>query len=92
MIQGYMIDVDYDGQVLRVHGRNKAARVALAGQDHEDDVIIPREQIAEVSLKGASALTNGNLKVRTTDGRKVQMHFRKKQAEDFQALAAQLQN
>lgn len=90
-IQGYMIDVDYDGTVLRVHGKNKPARVALAGEAHGDgDVVVPRERIASVDLKDASMMVNGNLRITTVDGRKYQLHFRKKQAEGFRALADQL--
>lgn len=88
-IQGYMIDVDFDGTTLRVHGRNKAARVALNGEDHEQDVVLDRGSIERVELKSASALVNGNLRV-TAGGRTYQMHFRKKQAADFEALAGQL--
>jgi len=86
-IQGYMIDVDFDGQVLRVHGKNKAARIALAGEDHGHDVAVPKAAIADVTLKDASMLTNGNLKVTTTDGKRYQLHFRRKQAGDFRSLA-----
>lgn len=90
-IQGYMIDVDYDGTVLRVHGKNKPARIALAGEAHGDgDVVVPRERIAAVDLKDASMMTNGNLRVTTVDGQKYQLHFRRKQAEGFRALADQL--
>jgi hypothetical protein len=87
MIQGYMIDVDYDGATLRVRGKNKPARVALAGEDHDQEVVIPRERIADVSLKDAGRMTNGNLKVSTTDGRRYQLHFVRKHAEDFRQLA-----
>lgn len=90
MIQGYMIDVDWDGETLRVHGKNKAARVALAGADHDSDVVVPRAAIADVTLKDASMMGNGNLRVTTADGTKYQLHFRRKQAEDFRALAAAL--
>lgn len=90
MIQGYMIDVDYDGQTLRVHGRNKPARVALAGEDHKQDVVIRREQIAEVSFKDANPMVNGNLKVITKAGQTYQLHFRRKQRDDFRQLAASL--
>lgn len=89
-IDGYMITADFDGETLRVHGKNKAARIALAGEDHGSDVIVRKEQIASVDLKDASMMTNGNLRVRTADGRKFQLHFRRKQAEDFRALADQL--
>jgi hypothetical protein len=90
-VDGYMIDVNYDGQTLTVRGKNKAARVALAGADHgEGDVVIPRHEIASATLKDASMLVNGNLVVHTAGGRKYQLHFRRKQQADFEQLAQQL--
>ena len=90
-MDGYMIDVQCDEQTLRVHGKNRAARVALAGEGHGDgDVVIPRSSIASVKFKGASMLVNGNLIVTTSDGRRFQLHFRKKQGADFEALARTL--
>lgn len=90
-MDGYMIDVECDEEILRVRGKNKAARVALAGEAHsEGDVVIPRSTIATVTFKGASMLVNGNLIVTTTDGKKCQMHFRKKQQADFRSLAQEL--
>jgi hypothetical protein len=85
-----MTDVSWDGSTLRVHGKNKAARVALAGQDHATDVVIPRDRITAVTIKDANMLVNGNLRV-TADGKTYQLHFRRKQAEDFRALAESLQ-
>lgn len=84
---GYMVEAEWDGRQLRARGTNKASQVALAGQDHAaGDVVIPAGEIASARLKPASMMTNGNLIVRTVDGRKVQLHFRRKQADDFQAL------
>jgi hypothetical protein len=90
-MDGYMIDVACDEQTLSVGGKNKAARIALAGEAHGDgDVVIPRFTIAGVRFKGANMLVNGNLIVTTTDGRKYQLHFRRKQQADFKGLAEEL--
>jgi len=90
-MDGYMIDVQCDDEILRIRGKNKAARIALAGEAHGDgDVVIARSTIADVMFKGASMLVNGNLIVTTIEGRKYQMHFRKKQQADFKDLAEQL--
>ncbi len=86
-----MTEVAWDGQTLRVHGKNKPARVALSGEDHGADVVVTREEIASVDLKDAGMMSNGNLRVRTTSGKTYQLHFRKKQADGFHALAAELQ-
>jgi hypothetical protein len=85
---GYMVEAEWDGQTLTARGTNKMGQAALRGiEKDEGDVVLPREQIADVELKEASRLANGNLIVRTVDGKKYQLHFRRKQAEDFAALA-----
>lgn len=86
-IDGYMIEAAWDGETLRVHGKNRPARIALAGEDHDRDVVLPREQIASVDLKDASMLGNGNLRVHTVGGKTYQLHFRRKQADGFRQLA-----
>lgn len=86
-VEGYLIDVDYDGHRLHVHGRNKAARIALAGADHTSDVDIPREAIERVEFRNANPVTNGTLTVHTRDGRTYRLHFRRKQREPFEQLA-----
>lgn len=88
--QGYMVEADFDGSTLRMRGSNKAARVALAGEDHEHDVVLTREQVASADLKDAGMMTNGNLRIRSADGKTYQLHFRKKQADGMKALAAAL--
>jgi len=55
-----------------------------------EDVEILRANIAGATLKSASMMVNGNLVVTTTDGGKFQLHFRKKQQADFDALAQEL--
>lgn len=90
-ISGYMVEADWDGATLRVRGTNKAAHVALRGQDHTDgDVVLTREQVAGATYKGANALVNGNLTVTATDGRRYVLHFRRKQTPQFEALARDL--
>jgi hypothetical protein len=90
-IEGYMIAVEYDDRVLRVHANNGLARVALAGPDHDKgDVVIPRGAIAAVTFKVATPLVNGHLVVTTSNGRVYQMHFRRKQQDDFARLAHEL--
>lgn len=85
-----MTTIEFDGETLTAHGKNKAARFALAGQDHAEDVRIGVAEIATAHFKKASALVNGNLTIETTEGRKYQLHFRKKQQADFEELARAL--
>lgn len=90
-IEGYGVDVDYDGDVLRARGRNKAAHIALLGPDKDQpEAVIPRTEMESVTFKDASALVNGNLVIHTAGGKKYQLHFRRKQAEPFRELAKEL--
>lgn len=91
-IAGYMVEVDWDGTTLRARGTNKAAHTALRGQDHtEGDLVLTSQQIASVTFKGANALVNGNVTITPTDSRRrYVLHFRRKQQEQFAALAADL--
>ena len=90
-MDGYMIDVQWDGTTLRVHPKNKAAAIALSGEDHKaGDVVLTREQIATATYKPASRLVNGNLDVTSTSGKRHQLHFRRKHADGFDALARDL--
>lgn len=89
----YGVTATLDGDVLTLEGKNKAARMALAGPAHGDGpVVLRRAEIAEVTLKSASALVNGNLILNTADGRRFQVHFRKKQADDVTRLAEALRS
>jgi len=104
-MDGYMIDVQCDEQTVRVHAKNKAARGALTGWDvtltgddeshvqvraGATDVEIPRSEIAGVTFKKANPLVNGNLIITTNEGKKYQLHFRRKQQTDFERLANEL--
>lgn len=90
-MDGYMIDVQWDGTTLTVHGKNKASRIALAGEDHARDVVLTRDQMAKVTYKPASMVVNGNLIIETTLGKRHQLHFRRKQRAGFEALARELE-
>lgn len=85
-----MTDVQWDGATLRVHGKNKAARIALAGEDHDQDVEVARDEIASVGFRNASMLVNGRVDVRTLDGKRYQLHFRRKNRDAFAQLAQDL--
>jgi hypothetical protein len=85
-----MAHADYDGSTLRIVGHNKAAKVALAGESWESDVVLNRAEIARVESKPPSRLVNGWAKVYTVDGRTFQVHFRHKQAADLDRLVAAL--
>lgn len=88
MIEGYGVRVDFDGETLRARGTNKVTHVALLGPDKDQpEAVVPRSEIRDVRFKDATRITNGNLIVETTGGKKYQLHFRRKQADDFRQLA-----
>lgn len=89
-VDGYGVSAHWDGYALRVHGNNRATRVALAGRDHADDVLVPAGAIAAVQYRPAKMLTNGALTVHTSDGRSYVLHFLKKHQPDMQILAKAL--
>lgn len=88
-IHGYMIDVDWNDPTLTVTAKTGAARVALLGPGHKNDgpLVITRDQMATVTFKDANPLINGNLVITAADGAKYQLHFRRKQRDDFRKLA-----
>lgn len=89
-VDGYGVSVQWDDSILRVHGNNRATRIALAGKDHADDVVVPTAAIAAVQFKPAKMLTNGAVTVHTGDGRKYVLHFLKKHQPGMEQLARAL--
>ena len=91
---GYMVHVDFDGTTLNIVGHNKMAKIALAGQSWDQPLVLERNQVADVKVKQPNAfmftLVNGRIDLFTTDGRRIQLHFRRKQRKDLQGLAAAL--
>lgn len=51
-----------------------------------DELVVKRQDFEVEKFKPASALVNGVLALRTTDGIKYQLHFRRKDNEDFTRL------
>lgn len=90
-IDGYMVRVSFDGTTLTAEGKNKAAQIALRGQErNEGPVVVPVDQIERVEFKPANPMVNGRVTVHTTDGRKYLLHFRRKDREAFGELARAL--
>ena len=87
---GYMLQATLEGDVLTLHGTNRASRVALAGQDHGTDPVVPLAEVAHTDWKPASRLTNGRLILFTRAGQSYTLHFRRKQQADMERLAAAL--
>jgi hypothetical protein len=85
---GYMAHAEWDGVTLKLIGHNKASKVAIAGDGWESDALVTPDGILSLESKTPSRMVNGWVKIRTTDGRKLQMNFRHKQAEDLAALVS----
>ena len=95
LVRGYLVEAEWDGSVLRARGTNKMSNVALLGQDHAaGEAVVPRDRISSVELREPKLFgsMNGNLIVSTTDGKQYQLHFRKKSADEFRALAEALRS
>ena len=90
VITGYGCEVSFDGHVLHARGRNKAARLAMSGEGWPDGATLLREQIESWDLKHAGHLTNGRLKLKTSDGHELTLHFLRKQQAAFERLVAEL--
>lgn len=84
--RGYMLEVTLSDGALMLHGTTGPARVALAGQGHATDPVVPLAEVESVEWKPASALTNGRLTVRTSTGQRYVLHFRRKQQPDMERL------
>lgn len=89
--RGYMLEAEFDGQTLTARGTNKASHHALAGPGHKGDVVLNVRDIASLGYKKANPITNGEVTVVTHSGAKHQLHFRRKQGADFEALHNALQ-
>ena len=91
---GYMVHVDFDGTTLNIVGHNKMSKIALAGQSWDQPLILNRSEIVNVIVKQPNAIAimfiNGRIDLFTTDGRRIQLHFRRKQRADLQGLAVAL--
>lgn len=76
-----------DSRVSQVKGIGSATKEML---DLPDELVLDRDEFEVEKFKKANALVNGQLVLRTREGRKHQLHFRKKHNDDFTALAAAL--
>jgi hypothetical protein len=90
-VEGYMVQVSWDGSTLRAHATKKMAAVALMAEHYKEDLTLTREHIASAEWKGASAMVNGAITLTTEGGRKHVLHFRKKQQDGMRQLYDALQ-
>lgn len=87
---GYVVkDAQLESGATSVAEIKAATKEAFAKLER-DGVTIRREDIASIDLKRANPLVNGNLVITTTDGRKYQLHYRRKHQADFDTLHAAL--
>ena len=85
-VEGYMIEVNWDGETLHAHGTNKMSQVALSGAGHASDVVLAAADIASIDFKPATAMTNGTMTIGGSDGKSYELHFRRKSGDDFARL------
>ena len=90
-VDGYGIQVEWDGATLRARGKSKQRHKMLAGDlAQEGDVLIPKDSIARAYLKEPSVVMSGKLGIRTVDGRTFDLRFLKKHTGEFADLAREL--
>jgi hypothetical protein len=92
--QGYGVEATLSEDSLHVRATTKMGRIALLGpdgQDGTDSVTVPVADVAYVKHfappKWALGTANGRLDVRTTAGKRYQLHYRVKKNQDFAAFA-----
>lgn len=90
-VEGYMVQVSWDGATLRAHATKKMAAVALMAENYREDLVLTREHIASVGWKAANPMVNGALTLTTVGGSRHVLHFRRKQQGGMQELYDALQ-
>ena len=77
--------------MLEVVPRGRVSTVALLGDDRGDGrLVLPVGRIASVSFRAGNPLVNGLLDVRSVEGKRYQLHFRRKSNAEFAGLHAAL--
>lgn len=92
-VTGYMVEAELHDGVLTLRGTTGPGRAALLGADHKDgEVSFPVDQVAGVEFKAPrmGGAVNGNLIVTRADGRRFQLHFRKRDTDGMRALLQEL--
>lgn len=92
--QAYGVQATLSEDALHVRATTKMGRIALLGpdgQDGTDAVTVPLADITHVKHfappKWALGTANGRLDIRTTAGKRYQIHYRVKKNQDFAAFA-----
>ena len=90
--EAYGSAVSLTDDTLTIRATSKIGRAALFGPSDQNEVTLPLEQIATVdhAAPKMGGLVNGHLDIRTTDGKRYEVHYRAKKNADFQPLAEAL--
>ena len=93
---GYGVEGVLDDEGLTLAAKGRGSAVALLGADLVEQkrttgttlrfVHIPRDEIADVTWRAATLLTNGQVTVHTTAGKEYKAHFRRKQQGAWRAV------
>lgn len=86
-MEGYGLNVHYDGASVQVQPTKFLARAALGA----NDLTVPICDIASLQFKSAGRLANGRLELRTREGKRYQLHFTREQQPGFEVLRTELQ-
>lgn len=89
-VSGHLVEVEWDGAVLRARATNADGRALLAAGTEDGRLVLPAAEIAAVSVRDAPRRVGGLLLVTATSGAEHRLHYRRDSLEAFHALADEL--
>jgi hypothetical protein len=89
-LQGHLVEVDWDGDVLSARGTNADGRALLNAGTADGRLVLAPADIAEVVFRDAPRRVGGVLRVVDTAGAEHRLHFRRDTREEFHRLYEEL--
>lgn len=89
-LTGHLVEVEWDGSVLRARATSADGRALLAARTDDGRLALPVAEIAAVSVRDAPRRVGGLLLVTDTAGGEHRLHYRRDTLAAFHALAAEL--
>jgi hypothetical protein len=89
-LRGHLVEVDWDGTVLRAHGTNAEGREFLNAGTDDGRLALPAEEIDDAGFRDAPRMIGGVLLVVDAAGNEHRLHFRRGGREAFRLLFDEL--